>query len=96
MQATVIGVTRMTGIGKETGKPYDFAQVHYLRPLEITASEKFSLAGFGYEAGKMDLAVDALSKFSQVKFPSQLELEVDNVPGRNGLRAIIVGFKKAA
>jgi len=93
MQLTVIGVTRMSGIGKESGKPFDFAQVHYLRALDVVSGEKFSLSGYGYEAGKMDLAIEAIPKFGAVKFPAVLDLEVDNVPGRMGLRAVIVGFK---
>lgn len=92
MRANVVGVVRLSGIGKESGKPYDFAQVLYLRPIEVSASEKFTLQGYGFEVGKLDLDIDALPQFAQVKFPAQLDLVVDNVPGRSGLRAVISGI----
>lgn len=92
MRANVIGVVRLSGIGKESGKPYDFAQVLYLRPIELSASEKFTIQGFGFEVGKLDLAVDAMQQFQGVKFPAQLDLVVENVPGRSGLRAVIAGI----
>jgi len=95
MKVTVIGVVRMSGIGKESGKPFDFAQLRYLRPVEPVSGPKFSLAGFGYETGDMDLEKEALSKFGQCQFPCSLELEVENVPTRSGLKAVVVGFKPA-
>jgi len=82
----------MSGIGKESGKAFDFAQVNYLRPLEPTAGPKFTLVGYGLESGKMDLAPDAMPKFAQVRFPADLDLEVETIPGRQGLRAVVIGF----
>lgn len=93
MRAIVIGVKRMSGVGKESGKNFDFAQVEILRPMEVTASPKFTLVGFGYETSKIDLAVEALDRFRDVRFPSTLELTVDTVPGRQGLRSVVTGFR---
>lgn len=96
MRVNAIGVKRMSGIGKESGRPFDFAQIEILRPMEVTASEKFTLIGYGYETSKIDLAVDAISKFAEVKFPAVLDLVVTTEPGRNGLRSVVVGFTRAA
>lgn len=93
MKVTVIGVSRMSGIGKESGKPYDFAQVVYLRPMEPMASEKFSLSGYGFETGKADLALDAMDKFAKVNFPATVELEMVQEPGRQGVKSVVTGFK---
>lgn len=93
MRAIVIGVKRMSGVGKESGKNFDFAQVEILRAMEVTAGAKFSLVGFGYETSKIDLALEALDRFREVRFPSTLELIVDTVPGRQGLRSVVTGFR---
>ncbi len=94
MQVTCIGVFRMTGTGKETGNPYDFAQLLYLKPIEPVARDKMSLRGFGFEVAKADLANDALEKFGHLAFPVRIELETDTIPARNGFRTIITGFRQ--
>lgn len=96
MQVQAIGVFRMTGTSKETGNPYDFAQLLYLKPIEPVAKEKLQIRGFGYEVAKCDLSNDALEKFNQVHFPARIELVTDTVPARNGFRTIVVGFTPAA
>lgn len=93
MKVQAIGVIRMSGIGKESKKPYDFAQLLYLRPLEPTAKETFQLAGYGYEVAKLDMELAAVSKFSRVVFPADLELETIQEPGRSGIRVLVSGFK---
>lgn len=96
MRVQAIGVKRMSGIGKESGKPFDFSRLTILRPIEVAATEKFQLTGYGYEVSDLDLANDALPQFAQVKFPVNLDLVVDTVPGRSGLRSVVVGIKQAA
>jgi len=95
MQVLAIGVVRMSGIGKESGKPYDFAQLIYLKPVEPVEKEKFQLRAYGYEPTKADVDNGSFEKFSQVVFPCRLELELDTIPGREGFRTVITGFKVA-
>lgn len=96
MRVTAIGVKRMSGVGKESGRPFDFARMTILRPMEAVAGEKFQLSGYGYETSDLDVENDALPQFAQIKFPAQLDLVVDTVPGRQGLRSIVTGVKAAA
>lgn len=96
MRVHAIGVKRMSGIGKESGRAFDFSQLEILRPLEVVASEKFTLQGYGYETTKLDLANDALPKFVDVRFPAVLDLVVSTEPGRQGLRSVVTGFTRAA
>lgn len=96
MRVTVIGVKRMSGVGKESKRNFDFAQVEVLRPMETASSATFKLHGFGFETSKLDLATDVLEKFREVRFPAVLDLAVDTVPARNGLRSVVVGFRVAA
>lgn len=93
MEVLATGVFRMTGTSKETGKPYDFAQLMYLRRIEPVATDKMQLRGFGFETAKCDLANDSLEKFNQVPFPVRMELLTDTVPSRTGFRTIVVDFK---
>lgn len=96
MRVTVIGVKRMSGVGKESKRSFDFAQVEVLRPMEQAASPTFKLHGFGFETSKLDLATDMLEKFRDVRFPAVLDLAVETVPARQGLRSVVVGFRPAA
>lgn len=92
MRVKAIGVMRMQGIGKQSGMPYDFAQLLYLRKIETKTTEKFSIQGLGYEIGKLDLDTSALHKFNEVSFPADLDLATDAIPGRDGIKTIITGF----
>lgn len=96
MRVQAIGVKRMSGVGKQSGKPFDFARLTILRPLEAAATDKFQLAGYGFETCDIDLANDAMPQFAQVKFPANLDVVVDTVSGRSGLRSVVVGIKQAA
>jgi len=96
MRVQAIGVKRMSGIGKDSRKPFDFSRLTILRQIEIVANETFQLSGYGYEVSDLDLSNDAIPQFAQVKFPANLDLVVDTVPGRSGLRSVVVGLKQAA
>lgn len=96
MRVTAIGVKRMSGIGKDSGKPFDFSRMTILRPVEMVTGDKFQMHGYGYETSDLDVENEALPQFAQVKFPAQLDLQVDTVPGRMGLRSVVVGVKQAA
>lgn len=96
MRVQAIGVKRMSGVGKDSGRPFDFTQLSILKPIEVTASEKFSLQGYGYETSDIDVANEALGKFAGIKFPAILDLVVDTQPGRRGLRSVIVDIKQSA
>lgn len=93
MKVQAIGVKRMSGIGKDSGRAFDFSRLSILRPIEVAATEKFQLAGYGFEVSDLDLANEAMPQFAQVKFPCALELIVDTIPGRQGLRSMVVGIK---
>lgn len=96
MRVTAIGVKRMSGVGKGSGRPFDFSRMTILRQMEVVAGEKFQLSGYGYETADLDVENDAIPQFAQIKFPAQLDLVVDTVPGRNGLRSVVTGIKGAA
>lgn len=86
----------MSGVGKDSGRPFDFTQLSILKAIEIHAGEKFSIQGYGYETSDIDVSNEALPKFAGIKFPANLDLVVDTQPGRRGLRSVIVDVKQAA
>jgi len=92
MKATVIGVTRMNGKSKKTGRPYDMARILVLQPVDINTTEDYIKAGFGYQAAELDLRPDAISKFGQVKFPCELELITDNEMMFGRLITVVTGI----
>lgn len=96
MRVYAIGVKRMSGVGKDSGRAFDFSRLTILRPIEAAATEKFQLAGYGFEVTDIDVENEAVPQFAQVKFPANLDLVVDTVPGRQGLRSVVTGFKQAA
>lgn len=96
MRVKAIGVMRLAGIGKTSGKPYDFAQLLYLRPIEPFGQEKFSVSGFGYEVGKLDLDPESIAQFGRLTFPVEIELQVRQDAGRQGIRSIVSGYSVSA
>lgn len=96
MRVQAIGVKRMSGVGKDSGKPFDFSRLTILRQIEVAATQNFQLQGYGFETSDLDLANEALPQFAQLKFPCAIDLIVDTVPGRQGLRSVVVGIQKVS
>lgn len=96
MRVHAVGVYKMSGLAKQTGNPFEFAQLVVLVPVEIAASAKFNKEGFGLEAQTVDIDSKLLNKFSGVPFPCDIELTTDQVVGRKGIETVITGFKLLA
>lgn len=69
MQATLIGVTRLSGTGKESKKKYDMPRALMLMPIQTFENDITKREGYGYESIEVDLSPDALHLFDQQKFP---------------------------
>lgn len=96
MRVQAIGVKRIRGVGKESGREFDFTQLTILKPIDNASKELFSLQGYGYETSDIDVENEALNQFAHVQFPATLDLVVDTQPGRKGLRSVVVGIKAPA
>jgi hypothetical protein len=96
MKALVIGVTRMTGTSKKTGRPYDMARCHVLQPCQIGGTQETMRAGFGFQAAELDLRPDAITKFGNMKFPVELELITGSEMMFGRLITIVEGFAPPA
>lgn len=96
MRVQTVGVVRLDGVGKETGRPFDFGRMFYLLPIQPLAKKDFRMRGYGFEVGHIDVAPECVDKFAGVVFPAILDLAIDTLPGRQGLRSVVVGFRPAA
>lgn len=103
MKVHAIGVLRVEGISKKSGalKDYDMSKILVLQPCESANAQdekigtRFSKTGFGYEPAEIDLdSFELLNKFSQLKFPVFLELEMGQAFKFGKLQTVCVNFKQ--
>lgn len=95
MKALVIGISHRKGIAKESGRPYDFAQVTTLEPLKEFESERYTCRGHGLDSAEIKADPSCLSQFAGMKFPAELELVTEARRSPFGqLELVVVGVKK--
>lgn len=92
MKVTVLGVSRMQGIGKASKQPYDMARVLVLNPISSFSKEGLSISGFGFEVSEVSLQADKLSLFAGFKFPCELDLVTDMESRGGKLTPIVTGL----
>jgi len=99
MKVHAIGITHMFGISfkkNPQGQKYDLTRLKVLRPVEPTGGDNFTLHGYGFEVTDLEVEATAMTKFSQVPFPCELELVIEQRLGRRGAEQIVTGFKPIA
>jgi len=98
MQATIVGITRMTGIGKESKAPYDMVRALVLNKIEPFAKEGFRREGHGFEVVEIEVAKESFQSFSAHKFPLTGNFQVDQQIKGGKMVSVIVGLmdQKAA
>lgn len=96
MKSTVIGVSRMQGVGKTSKQPYDMARVFVLNPIKPFSKDGLQISGFGFEVAEISMTPDALSQFSGMTFPTTIDLQTDMESRGGKLVPVVVGIRKAA
>lgn len=96
MKSTVIGVSRMQGVGKTSKQPYDMARVFVLNPIKPFSKDGLQISGFGFEVAEIAMTPDALSQFSGMTFPATIDLQTDMESRGGKLVPVVVGIRKAA
>lgn len=103
MKATIIGISRIEGVSDKSGvlRPYDIPRVLALVPVEVASKSddqrgtRYSKSGYGFEVMEIDLSPDAIPQFSQVKYPSAVELEIGQRMAAGRLASVCTGLKAA-
>ncbi len=94
MRAIVIGVKRMSGIGKESGNSYDMARLICIAPIDAVNNASLRIEGFGFEPAEIELAPEAIGQFAGIKFPAELELKEEARARRGQFVMYIVGLER--
>ncbi len=92
MKMTVIGVKRVKGDKSKAGNPFDILSVFVLVPVENVSNDKVQITGAGSEMAEVPLDENALSKFLELKYPCQLDLDMDSRPRFGKFESVCVGF----
>lgn len=93
MKATVIGVKRVHGIGKESGSPYDMPRALLMTAIRPASKGNFNVEGYGFEVSELPLDWALADRFAQVRFPAQLDLITDVQPVMGRFESVCVDFK---
>lgn len=96
MKSTVIGVSRIQGVGKTSKQPYDMARVFVLNPIKPFSKDGLQISGFGFEVAEISMTPDALTQFSGMTFPMTIDLQTDMESRGGKLVPVVVGIRKAA
>lgn len=87
----IVGVKRMHGVGKESGKPFDFAELYVMVPVENAAGAKFTVEGFGFEVAQMECESIAVAQFAGLDLPAELELSTTQKLVRGEFKTVCTG-----
>lgn len=96
MISTVIGVSRMQGVGKTSKAPYDMARVLVLNQVKPFSKEGLTISGYGFEVAEVSLHPSAIEQFAGMKFPCQVDLDTDMETRGGKLTPIVVGVRQKA
>jgi len=88
----VLNIVRRFGVGKTSGRPYDFTNVQYLEPVETISTENFNQDGIGYETAEIPATPEVLKMLRKFDFPLEVEFTTDHRKGVRGLEVVLVGI----
>lgn len=93
MKLTVLNVIRRHGVGKETGRPYDFTVLQYLEPVEQIETEKFHQEGAGFDTNDIPATSEVLAYLKTQKLPGTFEFTTDTRKTPRGIEVVLLGVK---
>lgn len=93
MKTTLIGCMHMSGVGKDSKRPYSFARLYLLAPIENISNEIMTRKATGFEAMELDIEPESVGKFLAATYPLRVDLETDMVPRAGKMVTVAIGFK---
>ncbi len=91
MKVLVCGVARISGLSK-FGSQFDMCMLKALRPIESFDNGKIACRAYGFESVDLSLDPDCLPQFSELRFPTMLDLRLEDKLTRKGIESFVVGF----
>lgn len=91
----ILGVEAAKGVGKTSGKPYEFGKIYNLTPVRNWETEKgrSTSKGFTVDSEKcVTCSIDALPELTRLDYPCFAEVDIDIDP-EDMSSTIIVGAK---
>lgn len=95
MITTVLGVHELSGIGKQSQKPYTMApRVLVMTPLEEVDSPNFKRRGAGFEQLELECTPDVFEKLGPLvrTNPGRFELVLSPVRRKDVVTTLVTGF----
>jgi len=99
MKSLLVGGMSMSGIGKESGKPYAMHQIFTLLPVQVFSDAKRTVKGFGMEISACDATeavIAQLSALSPSSFPAYFEIEQEQRNFAGKAQFVVIGAKPVA
>lgn len=82
MKTLILGIRHQTGIGKESGQPYDMrTQLVIASPMESLDRQNLKVRAVGYEAMTIECAPEVFNELVKLplqKFPIALDLDLSS------------------
>lgn len=91
MKTQVLGVKRMSGIGRDSGNEYDMASLFVIVPIENVNRDNLKIVGYGYETGELQIQPEAIKQFENFKYPCPLELTLEPILYKGKISQIVTG-----
>lgn len=93
MRGTLVGISRMTGLGKESKRPYDIVRALLLSAIVEFSKEGFTRSGAGFEVVEVEVAPEAYASLCGLKFPYTGDIAMDQVVKGGKLATVICGVR---
>ena len=90
MKMHVIGVKRVSGLSK-AGNDFDMCSVLCLVPIETGSHGKVAIEGYGSELAEIGCESKAVSQFSKLKLPAEVDLLTEQRFFRGKFETVVVG-----
>lgn len=92
MRVLVLNVKRTKGVSKKDGSPYDIYNISISLPLKEFSSATYQMTGYGHDIAELPLSPEAFTKFSELKEPRVLDLQLETAIMFGDLKQVVTGF----
>lgn len=92
MKVKAIGFVHMSGIGKESKKPYNIARLHVMTACNSSQNDTMTRRCAGFESMEIDVTPESAPIFMGANYPCELDLLTDTVPRSGRLQTIVTGI----